>query len=147
MISVLRSVLPSDIAALLRLDELRYIPGCFVAAEAASRHADRLFATELRTGSVAYLYLRFDHSDPPDKTMPWHILAAMVGIWDRHLRTAPDQALPPILPLVVGRSHPSAITSFHQIVSGVAKLRPLRRLVPSFEFARPELHTAPGGEN
>ncbi|MBB4284603.1 Rpn family recombination-promoting nuclease/putative transposase [Roseospira goensis] len=106
--TLLREHLPPEIAARLSGTPPVLLDGSFVDPHLRLSTSDRLFGVALRGGRPALLYVLIEHKSAPDRATPLQLLRYMVRIWERHLRSHPDQIgrLPPILPLVLYHGRP-----------------------------------------
>lgn len=101
---VLRSALPTSLAARLDFATLKKEPGSFVDDTLSSSHTDLLFSIQL-DGRAALLYLLLEHQSKVHALMPFRLLVYETRIWTDWLSRNPKaRRLPVIVPLVVHHS-------------------------------------------
>lgn len=98
---LLRSVLPTDLAAAIDWRSLRHVDGSFVDAALRHQQADLLF-TAAAGGSETRIYLLLEHKAEPDRLAAFQLLRYVVRIWQQFRRQHPHAVmLPPVLPFVL----------------------------------------------
>ncbi len=96
-----RTYLPTGLANELDLDRLQLEKASFVDESLRQRHADLLFRTVLKSGTVAFLYLLFEHQSTPERDMPFRILRYLVRIFEQHREQHPEESRYPVIVPVV----------------------------------------------
>ncbi len=96
-----RTYLPAGLANELNLDRLQLEKASFVDESLRQRHADLLFRTVLKSGTVAFLYLLFEHQSTPERDMLFRILRYLVRIFDQHREQHPQESRYPVIVPVV----------------------------------------------
>jgi len=149
MAALLRSVLPSSLAARLDLGTLSAVPGTFTDARLAASESDLLFSVELE-GRPALVYVLVEHKSGTDRWVTFQVLRYVVRIWERVLAASPSpSALPPVIPLVVHHGEvpwagPTRLVELVDLV--VVELPELGRLVPDFAVLLDDLTVATDAE-
>jgi len=95
----LRHYLPTDVATLLDLTELRLVKDSFVDETLQEHFSDLLYEVRLLDGRDAYVYVLFEHKSYADPLAAFQVLRYMVRVWDYGLRQRAQ--LWPIVPVVV----------------------------------------------
>jgi predicted transposase/invertase (TIGR01784 family) len=127
----LEHYLPAEVAALLDLSTLDISKDSFVDPDLQQHFSDLLYQVKLHDQSAAYVYVLFEHKSYPEPLLAFQLLRYLVRIWEQALKQ--DHGLVPILPLVLyhGRSRWAVSTSFQDLLSAPAPLRPY---LPAFRY-------------
>jgi predicted transposase YdaD len=98
----LRSVLPAEVSARIRWDQLRPERAEFTDEHLRGHLADLLFSAPTTDGRRALLYLLFEHQSTPDPLMPVRMLIYTARIWSDWLRNNKGaQRVPPVFSVVL----------------------------------------------
>lgn len=98
----LRSYLPKNVLAHLRLDTLAICKDTFVGADQAGHYSDLLYAVRLTGGNPGFVYFLFEHKSYPDHFVSLQLLRYLLEIWELYRKQHRGcQALPLIIPVVV----------------------------------------------
>jgi hypothetical protein len=101
MAELLRSVLPSEVAATIDWGTLQRLDGYFLDAGLSKRHADLLFLAQM-DGVPTLLHVIIEHKSGCDRWTPLQLLRYRVRVWDEWLKVHPGaRFLPAVLTLVV----------------------------------------------
>jgi predicted transposase YdaD len=166
--SVLESVLPASLTALIRWETLALESGEFVDPHLAQLESDLLFSARLRSSSkpgsvgttsvdrksarpaesgdsLIHIYVLFEHQSTVDPRMPLRLLRYMTKIWERVEHDHPRSPPPVIIPVVLhhGDSRWTASTSLANLFeAGIAQpavAALLAPFIPKFEVVMDDL--------
>lgn len=99
--SLLRTVLPPELAERLDLDGVTECPGDFVDADLQRRQTDVLLRVPV-IGNLWFVYVLLEHQSSADRLMPLRILGYTVRIWESYIKVHPEATrLPAVIPIVV----------------------------------------------
>jgi predicted transposase YdaD len=102
MAEELRTVLPRELLATLRLDSLAPVDGSFIDEALRETSADLLFSVGLHGAGTGLVHVLFEHQSTPDEGMPLRLLRYQTRIWERHAAEHPGESrLPPILTVLL----------------------------------------------
>lgn len=102
--SLLRRLLPSEVARRLAWPTVRVEPGTYVDSRLAATASDVLLSIRLRGSSKrALVYLLFDHQSTRDDLMPLRMLGYAFQAWSDYLARADaiPGYLPPLVPILL----------------------------------------------
>ncbi|MFZ4662084.1 MAG: Rpn family recombination-promoting nuclease/putative transposase [Caldilineaceae bacterium] len=117
--------LPEPVRRLLDLQTLELTKDSFVDEALQDHFSDLLYKLRLRDGSLARVYLLFEHKSYPASLVAFQLLRYMVRIWEEMLREEPEAGLRPIIPLVLyhGRTQWHVHQNFGSLLQGPEELR------------------------
>ncbi len=118
--------LPAPVVAQLDLTTLEATKDSFVQGSLVAHYSDLLFRVRLVTGSLAYLYLLFEHKSRPDRFARLQLLRYLVEFWDDWHLDHPRSPLPPVLPVLFyhGKRRWKSSTRFGDLVVCPEAFRP-----------------------
>ena len=137
-VSLLRAVLPPELAAAVDWRTLRIEKGSFVDDALRGRHSDLVLAARLRdTSASVYFYTLLEHQRDVESLMVLRMGIYMMRLWEQIVRDAPARKdLPVIFPVLVHHSNTgwTAATAFQDLIPVEASLRPvLSPYIPHFQ--------------
>jgi len=100
---LLRTQLPSEVAAKIDWTSLKAESGTFVDPEFRKSQSDLLFSANY-ADRTCLLYVLFEHQTQEDPLIALRLLRYMVNIWWNFVRDHPGQSLPVIFPLVLAQN-------------------------------------------
>jgi len=130
----IRAVLPSAVAAQLRLDDLSIEQEHLPEPDLSERFCDVLYRVPAVDGGERFVWLLLEHQSTHHPLMAFRLLEYMVRIWGRLVRSKTGiLELPAIIPVVLTHDPLgwSAPTQFQDLVSSPSGLEVH---VPSFEY-------------
>ena len=124
-VDFLTHYLPEPVRRLLDLQTLELTKDSFVDETLQDHFSDLLYKLRLRDGSMARVYLLFEHKSYPAPLVAFQLLRYMVRIWEEMLREEPEAGLRPIIPLVLyhGRTQWHVHQNFGALLQGPEELR------------------------
>jgi len=138
----IRAVLPPEVSAQLRLDELSIEQEHLPEPDLSERFCDVLYRVPTLDGTDRFVWLLLEHQSTDHPLMAFRLLEYMVRIWGRLVRSSPGlRELPAIIPVVLTHDPRgwSAPTRFQDLVSSTLGVEVY---VPSFEYRLDDLTRA-----
>ena len=138
----LREQIPEPLSRAIEWGSMKLLPGSFIDPRFRAHQSDLLFSAPLGGGEVR-LFLLFEHQSTEDRWIALRLLRYMVSIWEQ---CEPDQALPPILPVVLAQNdrawkiRPDFVSLF-ELPDGLAG--DVRWFLPDFGFRLIQLAQIP----
>ena len=127
----LEEYLPSDMVALLDIEQMSLEQGSFIDEDMKGHHVDLLYTIPLNNGGAASVYFLFEHKAQVDHEIGFQLLRYMVHIWEEQKRNQIERR--PIIPIVIyhGEKKWTAGESFQESHSFAEPFRPY---VPNFRY-------------
>lgn len=135
--SLLRSILPAPLCAVIDWQTLEHQPGSFIDPKLADHHCDLLFSAKLSDNSIAWFYVMLEHQSTLDVDMPRRMLGYLLNFWARHRKMHPNP-LPVVVPVLICHAPGgwTAATSMqglfdpsYESIPGLAEFVPHLRLI------------------
>jgi predicted transposase/invertase (TIGR01784 family) len=131
--SFFRHYFPEQVVKLIDFRHLKLNNRSYVDEKFKEKHSDIVYRAKIR-GSVAFLYILFEHQSKPDYWIAFRLLCYMTNLWREVLEQNPQaKKLPVILPAVLyhGRQKWNCPRSF---VAMIEAGEGLEKYIPDFSY-------------